>query len=109
MADLGEGGCLTVVGCLEFGRWDIAAGLEEPPMVEPVEVFERGDLDLLDGPPRPTRLDQLGLEQPDHGLGQGVVVGVADRPNRRVDARLRQAFGVGNGCVLSGIRRRYDE
>jgi hypothetical protein len=64
VAGLGEGDLLTVVGGLEFGRWDIAAGLEEPPMVEPVDVLQCGDFDLFDGPPRSARLDQFGLNSP---------------------------------------------
>jgi transposase len=55
---------LTVVGCLELDRCEITAGLEEAPVVEPVDVFEGGDLDLLDGPPRAPRLDQLVLNNP---------------------------------------------
>jgi hypothetical protein len=55
---------LTVVGCLELDRCEITAGLEETPVVEPVDVFEGGDLDLLDGPPRAPRLDQLVLNNP---------------------------------------------
>jgi hypothetical protein len=70
---LGEGGLLTVVGSLEFGWRDITTGLEETPVVEPVDVLEGGNLDLLDGVPRPTRLDQLRLEQSDDRLGQRVV------------------------------------
>ena len=76
---------LTVVGGFEFGGWDVAAGLEKASVVEPVDVLEGGDLDLLDGPPRSAGFDQFGLEQADRGLGQRVVVGVADRADRRVD------------------------
>jgi hypothetical protein len=72
VAGLGEGGVLTVVRVLEFDRWDIAAGFEQAAVVEPVDVLECGDLDLLDGAPRATWLDQLGLEQADQRLGQRV-------------------------------------
>ena len=68
---------MTVVGCFEFGGWDVAAGFEQAPVVEPVDVLQGGDLDLFDGPLRTVWLDQFGLEQPDHGLGQGVVVGLS--------------------------------
>jgi hypothetical protein len=73
------------VGCLEFGWWDVATGFEQASVVEPVDVLEGGDLDLLDGSPRATGFDQFGLEQPDHCFG--TVVGVPDRPDRRVDVR----------------------
>jgi hypothetical protein len=55
---------VTVVGGFEFGRRDIPAFFVEPPMVEPVDVLEGGDLDLLGGVPRPARLDQLVLNNP---------------------------------------------
>jgi hypothetical protein len=66
VADLGEGGLLTVVGGFELGGWDMAAGFEQAVVVEPVDPFQSGDLDLFDGAPRIARLDQFGLEQPDH-------------------------------------------
>ena len=33
----------------------------------------------------PLSLDQLGLEQADHGLCQGIVMGVPDGPDRAAD------------------------
>ena len=72
MAGLGEDGLVTVVGGFELGGWDITASLVEAAVVEPVEVFEGGDLDLFDGAPGSARLDQFGLEQPDDRLGEGV-------------------------------------
>jgi hypothetical protein len=41
VAGLGKGGVLTVVGCFEFGRWDVAAGLVEA-AVAPLCVKKRG-------------------------------------------------------------------
>jgi putative ABC transport system ATP-binding protein len=46
-------------------------------VVEPVDVLEGGDLDLLGGAPGCPRLDQLGLEQADDGLGQKQRVALA--------------------------------
>jgi hypothetical protein len=62
VAGLGEGGVLTVVGGLQFGGRDVATGFIEPPVVEPVDIFQGGDLDLLGGAPGAAGLDQLGLE-----------------------------------------------
>jgi hypothetical protein len=73
VAGLAEGGVLTVVGGLEFGGRDVSAGFLEAVVVEPVDVLEGGDLDLLGGVPGAAGLDQLGLEQADHRLGQGIV------------------------------------
>ena len=49
---------------------------------------------LRQGPPP---ADHLGLEEPDHGLGQRVVERVPDRAHRGRDARLGQALGVPDG------------
>ena len=49
--------------------------------------------------------DQLGLEQPDDGLGHRVVVGVPDRSDRGSQAGLAEAFGVADrGVLRPGIR-----
>ena len=39
-------------------------------------------------------MDDFGLEETDDGLGQGVVVGVTDAPDRWLDAGFGQTFGV---------------
>ena len=65
LASLGESGALTVGAGLEFADRDVAAGLEEPPVVVPVHLFKGGDLDLLSGPPRSAEspdLDNQRLE-----------------------------------------------
>jgi hypothetical protein len=59
------GPVLTVVGGFEFDGWDVSGGAVQAAVVEPVHPLEGGDLDLLDGPPRRSWLDQLGLEQSD--------------------------------------------
>jgi len=43
------GGVLTVVGGLDVGGRNIAAGLVDAPVIEPVDVFGSGDLYLLRG------------------------------------------------------------
>lgn len=88
---------MTVVGGFEFGGRDVPAFFVEPPVVEPVDVFEGGDLDLLGGVPGSAGLDQLGLEQADDRLGEGVVVGVADGPDRSADPGCGEPLGVGAG------------
>ena len=46
-------------------------------VVEPVDVLQGGELDVVEALPRPSTADELGLVQADEGLGGGVVVGVA--------------------------------
>ena len=48
-------------------------------LVEPVDPFECGELDLVNVAPRPVRVDDLGLLEAVDRFGQGVVVGVAVR------------------------------
>jgi hypothetical protein len=64
LTGLGEAGVLTVIGGLEFSRRNVPAGLEQAAVVEPVDVVEGGQFNLVRGAPGPAGLDQLGLEQP---------------------------------------------
>jgi hypothetical protein len=50
-----------VVACLGFRRRDVADGLQQPAIVEPVDPFERGELDRFEGTPRTASMDDLGL------------------------------------------------
>jgi hypothetical protein len=72
----GLGWCrwLSVVGGFLFGGRDEPDLAVQAAVVPPVEVFEQGVLELFDGAPRPAAVDQLGLDLPDCGLGEGVVV-----------------------------------
>ena len=82
---------MTVVGGLEFGRWDVAAVFVEASVVEPVDPFQGGDLDVVGGAPRSLRFDQFGLVEAVDRLGQGVVVAVSGGPDGGVDAGLERA------------------
>jgi hypothetical protein len=77
---------LGVERFLQLYRRDVAVGFVEAAVVEPVDVLQGGDLELFGGAPWPCWFDQLGLEQPDDGLGQGVVVGVAVGSDRGVSS-----------------------
>ena len=46
-----------------FDRWNVADGGEEPPIVEPVNPFQRGHLDSVQAAPWPLAADQFGFEQ----------------------------------------------
>src|SRR5919106_3760777 len=82
-------------------RWsDSAAGGVQSGVVVPVDPFQSGQLDLGEGAPRPFAVDLLGLEESDRGLGQRVVVTIADAADRRVDAGLDEPAGEGKAGVL---------
>jgi hypothetical protein len=73
-----ESGChgllgdLGIVARLGFGGRDIADGLEEAPMVEPVDPFQGGKLDRFDTAPGTTPADHLGLVEAVDGFGEGI-------------------------------------
>jgi hypothetical protein len=52
------------------------------------------------GSARRAALDQLGLEQLDHRLGESVDVGVSDCPDRSADADGGQPLGERERCEL---------
>ena len=63
-------------------------------MVEPVHPFQGGELDGFQGAPWPAAPDHLGLVEAVDRLGQGVVIGIADAADRRLDAGLGQTLSV---------------
>ena len=92
-----------------FGRRDVADRFKQPPVVEPVDPLQGGKLDWVDAPPWPAAPDDLGLEEPDDALRERVVVRVADRPDRGLDPRLGEPFGVANRQVLRSTIAVVDE
>jgi hypothetical protein len=74
------------LGRLGFGRRDVPDRPERAAVVEPVDPFEGRELDGVQAAPGSARSDDLGLEQPDRGLGERVVATVADRPDGGLDA-----------------------
>ena len=85
---------LGVVGGFRLGGRDVADGLEQTPVAEPVDPFERGELDRLEAPPRSTPVDDLGLVEAVDRFGESVVVGVADTADRWLNPRLGEALGI---------------
>ena len=85
---------LNVVGGFRLGGRDVADGLEQAPIVIPIDPFEGGELDALKGAPWTAPMDHLGLEEPDHGFRQRIVVRVPNTADRRLNPRLGEAFGV---------------
>ncbi len=69
---LGEAGDRTVVVVLELDRWDVAAGAVESSVVEPVDVLQGGQFDVVEALPRAAAADEFGLVETDEGLGGGV-------------------------------------
>lgn len=97
-------GC-SVVGGLGFGRWDTAEAVHEPAGVVPVDpgggdLFQVGQ--GADGavPERGAVADAFGLVQPDRGLGEGVVVGIAHAADRGLQALQQERLAEADRGVL---------
>ena len=91
---------LRIIALLGFGRRDISDRLQQPAIIEPVDPFERGELDGLESSPRSAPPDHFGLVEPVDRLGERIVVRVADAADRGLDAGLGEALGVFYGDVL---------
>ena len=81
------------------GRESVARAMESS-VVVPVDPLEGRKLDLVECLPRSSAVDQLGLVEPDRGLGERVVVGVADRPDRGIGAGVDKPLGEGKAREL---------
>ena len=90
-----------MVACLGLGRWDVADRLEQAAIVEPTHPVEGGEFHGTDVSPRPAPTDRLGLERADDGLGEGIVVGIADAADGGLNACRGQALGMANRNVLA--------
>jgi hypothetical protein len=63
---------------LGFGRRDVADGLQEPPVVEPVHPFQRRELHGFERPPRSSPMDDLCFVETVDRLGESIVETVSD-------------------------------
>ncbi len=76
----------SVERLLELCWWDVVEVAVQAVVVVPVDPAQGGELDILDGLPRPSftrgTADQLGFVVAIHGLSQSVVVAVADGADR---------------------------
>lgn len=96
------GSSVSIVRLLKLRRWDVADRLEQTTVVEPVDPFQRGELDLLGALPGPFVADDLGLVEADDALGEGVDAPIAVKQPRTL------AGGLG-GTVAFGPRLRGQE
>ena len=80
---------MTVVVVLERCRggesWSWFDLAVQATVVEPVDIGEGGELDIVEAPPRSLRVDQFPFVEPVEALDEGVVVGIALGSDRRHD------------------------
>ena len=79
-----------------FADW-----LQQPAVIEPVDPFQRGELDCLETPPRSTPIYDLDLVKPVERFGERIVVGIADAPDRRLEPGVGLALGIFNRHILA--------
>jgi hypothetical protein len=96
---------LSIVACFGLGGWNSTDGFKQAPIVEPVDPFQRGELDGFQVSPRAVSPDHLSLVEVVDGLGQGVVEAVADAADRRLDTGLGKSSGVLDRDILGGFKR----
>ena len=94
---------------LVFDWRDSAELVEDPPMVEPVDPFEGGELEIVEASPWPPVADQFGLVETDDRLGERVVVGVASLSDRRRHTGFGESFCVTDREVLSSTIRMMNQ
>ena len=77
-----------------LGWRDVTDRLQKASVVEPVDPFERRELDGLQRFPWSAPMDDLGLVKAVDSFGERVVIAVADTADGWFNASLNQAFGV---------------
>ena len=91
---------LIVVDGLVLGRRLVTARRVKPAMIEPVDVLQGGQFQLVQAAPRSVTLYQLGLVQAVHRFGECVIVRISFTASRNGRARFGEALGVTDGEVL---------
>ena len=90
---------------LRFRWMNISNGLEQTPVVEPIDPFERCVFDGFDGAPRSASMDELRFEETVDGFGQSVVIAVSEATDGRLDPGLCQTLGIFDRQILGGFNR----
>ena len=93
---------IVVVGFV-FGGWGVVEFAVKSSVVEPLDVGECLDLEVLRVAPGTAPADEFALVETVHRLGERVVVVVTDGPDRGSGTDLGEAFGVENRGVLTGF------
>ena len=73
---------------------DVADGFEQPAVIEPVDPFQRGILDVPERSLGTAAVDDVGLVKTVDGLGQSVVIAVAVAADRWLDPGFGKPIGV---------------
>ena len=94
-----------MVATLGFCGRDIADWCQQASVIEPFYPFQRGEFHGLEAVPRPAAVNDLGLVKPVDGLGERVVVAVADAADRGFNADFPQPFRIFYRDILGVLNR----
>ena len=83
-----------VVAFLGFCWRDVADWCQQASVIEPIYPFQGGEFHGLEAAPRPAAVNDLCLVKPVDGLGERVVVTVADAADGRLNPGLKQPFRI---------------
>ena len=102
------GHVVGIVLGLGFGGWDSFEAVHEAVLVVPGYVVGGEVFDVAQGvqgaiAKRRIGPDALVLVEPDRGLGQRIIVGVANVADRRSETRKAQCFAESHTGVLGGF------
>ena len=89
-----------MVSFFGLGGRNVSDGLQKAAVVEPIDPFERGELHGFEVAPWSSPMDDLGLVKTVDRFGESIVVTITNASDRRLDACLRQPFGIANGHIL---------
>ena len=89
-----------MVGGLDLGGGGVVGFAVEVLVVLSPHPFQCRELELLDFPPGFAMAGQFGLVATVDGLGESVVVGVADAAGRWLRAEFENLVGVDHGHVV---------
>lgn len=84
-----------------FCGWDVADGLKQAAVVEPIHPFERNVFDGFEAAPRAATVDDFGFEKAMDCLSQRIVITVANAAHRGFDACIGEPFAVFDRQILA--------
>ena len=92
---------LRIITRFGLGRGNISDRLQQSPVVEPVDPFQRGELNLFNLTPRPQSPDHLGFVKTVDRLRESIVVGVSEAADRWLHAGVFQTRCVFHCNILN--------
>lgn len=86
--------------CVPRRRRNIAYGLQQPAIVEPVDPGQRRELHGFEGSPPPVPMDQLGFVESVDRLGESIVIDITLTADGGVGTGFSEALGRADADIL---------